>query len=520
MARSVGEAAAQGIESGFGMGLQLDRMQEEKRARAFQENRQLEIDRRAESDAEIRRKREDRQERRLVDTERNAATDRAHRLLKERQGEITNAARGAQEAGGPVPPELAAEYGQNAEALARVRQDALNYFSRVQSGQASLDDASPKDLYMHFTAATGMRPEDLPRVQQHIADVQAGMETGNRGLLLQGVNGLMAPQLKKGLGGPSPHGGTIIRKEVIGLDPARDAAGGDHPDKFIPRLRVYVKTDDGKTAYYDAPVTKNRSTDPNDPVVAVGIDQAMDYMGNLGVLATAVEHPEVAAKIAQGAKEAGPAAQRYLDELTAASRPKKTGSTTKAFNLPADSGETILQTTDAQGKVTERRIQHNKREFRPASGGRGGAALGKMQAVLEQLDVDYEAEISEAESPEEAAKITEQYKEDRRAVLTSIRPSRTTTKPPTNAEVNSAVRDAVKIAAGKIGLSYDAGIKDYRNQDGTPVTPAQRKQLADAEAAAIKAVRNIAAGGKKPTGEDVSNAAGSAKKTVKWGELK
>jgi hypothetical protein len=510
MARSVGEAAAQGVESGFGMGLQLDRMDEEKRARAFQENRQLQIDQRAESDAEIRRKREDRQERRLVDTERNAATDRAHRLLRERQGEIVTAARGMQEAGGPLPPELVTEYGQNAEALTRVRQDALNYFSRVQSGQASLDDASPKDLYMHFTAATGMRPEDLPRVQQHIADVQAGMDTGNKGLLLQGVNGLMAPQLKKGLGGPSPHGGTIIRKEIIGLDPARDANGGDHPDKFIPRLRVYVKTDDGKTAYYDAPVTKNRSTDPNDPVVAVGIDQAMDFMGNLGVLATATQQPGVAAKLAEGAKEAGPAAQKYLDELTAASRPTKKTETTEKINMPADSGSTLLIKRDAQGKEIGREtLQHGKREFRPTGGG-GGGARGALQAKLDAIEEDFTAgDISEEERAAQ-----------RKAVIAGIKPASATAKPPTNAEVNSAVRDAVKIAAGRVGLVYDVGIKDYKNQDGTPVTTAQRQQLADAEAKAIKAIRDVTAKGERPTGAQVESAGGNAKKTVKFGDLK
>lgn len=503
MARSVGEAAAQGIESGFRMGLQIDQIGEEKRARAFQEQRQKDADQRAESDAQLRRQREDRAERRDV-------TDRAYRYGKDRQNEIVESARRVREAGGPLPPELVEEYGRNAEALGRVRQESLNYFSRLQTGQTDLNSTSPGDLYMHFTAATGMRPEELPKVQGFVNDVQAGMETGNQGLLLQGINGLMAPQLKKGLGGPSPHGGTIVRKEIIGLDPARDASGQDHPDKFIPRLRVYVKTDDGQTKYYDAPVTKNRSTDPNDPVVAVGIGDAMDWMGNLGVLAAATTHPEIAAKLEEGSRQAGAKAQRYLDELLASSAPTKKQTTRKNTDL----GDRVLvEEEDATGKiVSSRELKKGAapKVFPPRSGG-GGGARGAVQAKLDAIEEDFSAgDIDEAERAEQ-----------RKAVLTGIKPPKPAAeKQPTNAEVNSAVRDAVKIAANKAGFEYDAGVKSWRNQDGTPLTPPQKKQLAAMEEAAIKAVRDKAATGKRPTGEDVANAANGAKKTVKWGELK
>lgn len=494
MPRSVGGAAAAGLEAGFQMGLQVDKLGEEKRARAFQESRQLDADRRAEEETRIRRGRESR-------AERHETTGRVYQLLKDRQGEIVTAARGAQEAGGPLPPELAEEYGRNAETLGRIRQESLNYFSRLQTGQTDLNSTKADELYMHFTAATGMRPEELPKVQGYVNDVQAGLETGNKGLMLQGVNGLMAPQLKKGIGGPSPYGGTIIRKEIVGLDPARDANGQDHPDKFIPRLRVYVQTDDGQTKYYDAPVTKNRSTDPDDPVVAVGIGDAMDWMGNLGTLAAATQHPEIAAKLAEGGKAAGAKAQKYLDELTAASRPTKKTTTRKNTDL----GDRVLvEEEDSTGKVVSSRELKKgaaPKVFPPRSAG-GGGARGAVQAKLDAIEEDFNAgDIDEAERAEQ-----------RKAVLTGIKPAKAaTSKQPTNAEVNSAVRDAVKIAAGKEGMEYDATLKQWRNQDGTPLTGPQKQRLSSMEESAIKAVRNKAAEGKRPTGDDVAAAAGSAK---------
>ncbi|MFK5283656.1 hypothetical protein ACI3PL_29185, partial [Lacticaseibacillus paracasei] len=79
-------------------------------------------------------------------------------------------------------PEDAKRYGTLKAQLKAARQESLDFFSRVQTGQADIGEASPKDLYLHWTRATGMLPEDVQKMPQHIADIQSGLETGNPGL--------------------------------------------------------------------------------------------------------------------------------------------------------------------------------------------------------------------------------------------------------------------------------------------------------------------------------------------------
>lgn len=361
----------------------------------------------------------------------------------------------------------------------------MNWASRLQTGQTNLEDTSPRDLYMNVTALTGRKPEELPAMRQNIEDVQAGLETGNKGLVLQGINGMMGPSLKKGIGGPSPYGGTIVRKEIIGLDPARSADGQDHPDKFIPRLRVYVKTDDGKTKYYDAPVTKNRSTDPNDPVVAVNIADAMDFMGNMSVLTTALEHPEIKAKLDEGAKVAGGSAQKYLDELQAASRPKP-----KIKHEEVKRGNVItrITTDESTGKELGREdfpVGATPRVFRPPSG--GGGARGALQAKLDAIDAGVEDGTFDED---EAATM-------KKSVLSGIKPTAGKGKGPSNAELNAGEQKALDAVAGKLGLEYDSNLKTYKNRDGTPATIEQKNRVAAAKEAINKTSRDAAAKGER-----------------------
>lgn len=365
MARGLAGALSEGIEAGFGMGLAADDREQRRQQREIDNARHAAQDARAEQEFGLRRQREER-------VDREQRQERAYGLLDKRQKEIVETSRAAQAAGGAVDPSLAEEYGLNSEQMARIRQDALNFFSRVQTGQIDpLDkNVKPGELYLNMTAATGMEPGELKAVPQHIADVQAGLETGNQGLMLQGVNGLLAPQLRMGLGAPSPYGGTITRKEIIGLDPARDGNGVDHPDKVIPRLRVYVKGDDGQERYYDAPLTRNRSTDPDDPVSVLQLGKAFDWMGQLGVLANAVQRPDIAEKLAQGEKESGGKAKRYIEQLTQASRPTKNAVEYKA--VPAGG---VLVGFDAAGKEVSRVEGPAKK----------GSATG-LQATIDAID--------------------------------------------------------------------------------------------------------------------------------------
>lgn len=334
MATSWGEAAARGVEAGFGLGLRADQAAEDKRARAVQEQRQAGADLRSEQELGLRRDAEARQERRLGDAERRDVQGRATTALEGRRKELLAAGQAAGVSGAPVPAGLQEEYGQVSARLAALRQQALDDASRLASGQVSLDSMAPAQLFRTVTLGSGMAPKDLQAMPQHAADLQAGMSTGNNGLVLQSVNGLLAPALRVGVGTPSPYGGTISRKEIIGLDPAQDANGVDHPGKVIPRLRVYVqRPGEAGERYYDAPMTMDRSGNPDDKVAAIDIRKALDWVGNLGTLTTALQRPDLQEKLAQGEREAGPEVQKYFDEFNLAIKPGKKSVTREKVDL-------------------------------------------------------------------------------------------------------------------------------------------------------------------------------------------
>ncbi len=319
MARSIGGGIAEGLESGFQIGRQIDA---DKLARRAAD--------RADDEFNLRAAKDKREEARKGLNDNLDLLDRQQKLVTNRQGEIERLSTAAQTAGQPVDPGLAKEYGANAEQLTGIRQRAMDFFSRAQTGQINPIEAPNAELYSNLVAATGMSLPELRQVPKSIADVQAGLETNNQGLLVQGVNGVLGPQLRRGVGQPSPYGGTITRKEVIGLDPAVDNNHQPLPGKFMPRLRVYVSgmqdgdSDGGGERYYDAPMTVDGSGEGDDRVSVIDVAHGMQWMGNLGTLATAIQNPEIAAKLDKGEKEAGPKMKQYLDQLTAISRPAKT----------------------------------------------------------------------------------------------------------------------------------------------------------------------------------------------------
>ncbi|MEY4429538.1 MAG: hypothetical protein RLZZ182_2227, partial [Pseudomonadota bacterium] len=323
--RSIGASVAEGIESGFGLGLRADEAARRKKA-----------DARAEQDQLLQRERGDRAERRLDRQERISDLGERTKRLEARRGELVAASQAAQAAGGSVDPGAAAEFASVNKTLAQLRQEGENFFSRAATGQVDPLKASPEDLYTHLTAATGMTPAQIRQSTKHIADVTAGLQTSNEGLVIQGVNGLMQPQLNRGVGEASPHGGKILRKEVIGLDPAVDANMQPIPGKFMPRLRVYVQmpgmmTD--KPLYYDAPMTVDGSSEGGAQVAVIDVKNGMNFMGNLGTLATAISRPDVLAKLEEGEKLAGARMKAALAELTAVSRPKAKGAAAERLDV-------------------------------------------------------------------------------------------------------------------------------------------------------------------------------------------
>ena len=372
------EVLSRGIESGYGMARQADLDKQNREQTALQNERQRQADMRAEEDITLRRDTEKRQQKRLDTADRAARVKEGIAAAEAEIADIEKTAAARQLQGMPVDPEDAKRYGTLRAQLKAERQESLDFFSRVETEQTDIGEATPKDLYLHWTRATGMLPEDVQKMPQHIADIQSGLETGNPGLQIKGVNGLLGPTyLRRGIGEPSPHGGTITRKEIVNLVPARGADGIDHPDKVFPIVRVYVQTDDGSEKYYDAPLTRNGTTEANDAIVPLDLKRGFDYMGQMGTLATAAQSPQIATKLAQGAQEAGPEAKKYLEDLTARTKPVPKDATTQKIeavrryatenNISFDEAAKRLQTggllpgapkqqTDADKRLIEARI--------------------------------------------------------------------------------------------------------------------------------------------------------------------
>lgn len=374
------DALSRGVESGFSMGRQAAQDEETKRARQVQEERQAADDlRRAEGhELDAQRTRFD-----IEQAQSTAARQEETRhaaILEGEASEIEKAQAARQAQGLPLDETSATRYAEIKSGLARRSQAALDFFSRAKVGQVNPMDAPGPELRMNITAATGMLPEELPIARAGAADIEAGMETANWGLVTQGVNKAMIGQLKRGVGTPSPYGGTITRKEVIGLDPAIDAAGNEHPNRFIPRLRVYVEgvSPTGGEMYYDAPMTQNGSTEDGDKVVAIDIKKGMDWLANVKMLAEMGERPDVKAKLAPGPNDE---AKRYIEQLRTLTAPgaKKREfkvvpagagvmdeSTGKMLREPAATAPKRIEQKNADGTITT--LEWNGQEYVPVAG--------------------------------------------------------------------------------------------------------------------------------------------------------
>jgi hypothetical protein len=103
---------------------------------------------------------------------------------------------------------------------------------------------------------------------------------------------------------PSPTGG--VTGAAPAPPPPPPLVQGTDPDRVIPVLQVTAQHPDGTTVQYHAPMTVNRSTDPNDMIhPGVSISGAMDHMGQLGTLEALANVPAMRAKIEQGQKDLG-----------------------------------------------------------------------------------------------------------------------------------------------------------------------------------------------------------------------
>jgi hypothetical protein len=158
------------------------------------------------------------------------------------------------------------------------------------------------------------------KVGSAIQGIRAGLaEGGDRSQIVRAVNVLEAPRLAKGVGQPSPHGGTIVGKEIDDLDMV---PGSDPNDPtFVPRLKVWVRQDlksdedrrlvnrwraanpgapEGATGYYYAPATQGGGTGNGDMVSSFTMSKGMQYLSNLAQMEEWINDPAVAADLTEG----------------------------------------------------------------------------------------------------------------------------------------------------------------------------------------------------------------------------
>lgn len=327
MARSVGAAAAQGLESGFNLGL---------RARAVEREEEDRTRRQGREDTLFAQQQADRA-RRLADEE----DDRALKAIEAQYAALRDEGSGyLQQYGGmdKVPPEVARRYSERAGAVTAARQklldkrwqpqvqSAADRVSRWQTGQEDPLQATPVDLYRTLAYSTRRDPRDLvgkdgqpSRVAMATTELMTGIETGNEGMTLRAANVLLEPELKVGVGEMSPYGGRIVGKEIVKLLPHPN-----DPEQALPVIKVYVNTKPsnaaeaanaervqaepgappGATGYYLAPITQGRSGDPSDPVQGISVKRAMEYAAQLQTLSSSLSsHPELLRRLEEGAAE-------------------------------------------------------------------------------------------------------------------------------------------------------------------------------------------------------------------------
>lgn len=529
---SIGGAAAAGLESGFRM------------AQDFQTRK----DRKAESDRdyELRKSaldssmaRQDKSDARQAVIDARADADYGDKVADDvHKGTVGDfsavvAQYGSLEA---VPPAVRARLEKRATeagdmvAAAQKKRSALAFGQQAQqlddvvtnltTGRVQADQLPPEKLFMALAHATKRDPADFmrgpdgspSRIATAVGDITAGLETGNEGMLLSGANTLFSPELRRGVGSESPHGGKIIGKEIIKMIPHPG-----NPELVSPVVRVYV--DQGadfrgprgahnSTGYYDAPITERRSTDPDDNVKFINMKDALDRVGQMGMLTETLNHPEIRTKLEEGRATAGSQVKDHLDQyfaLGAAAAPKKVLNTT-AINMPANGGTTLLRTTDAQGREVKREeIKHADKQYRESN----------LSVKLDAIEED------ETLSAEEKAL-------QRKAVLTGIKPkaaggggggSGSAGGKVTEAETKGVIKDATAVMDGKLGIVYDATRKQLM-KDGKPLTPEVAAARNKGVEAIVTTVRDNAANKKKTGATDAINAATGTPKTVKWDSLK
>lgn len=434
---SIGAAAAQGLESGFGLAMRGKAMQ------ASEEER-----RRRERDAE--QQRADLLEERTYQRGRQAATDarlsaqddRQRRMdeLKMLDSEFADLQTEGQglysQFGGSdkVPEDVRSDYYNRARDLrsrrAQLRQSfyaptveeekkrAAEVWSRIATGQVGIDQVSGDDLVKTLTVQTGRSVSDFMAgsdgspsvVRQAILDAEAGLQTGNNDLLLKGANVLLARELQEGVGTDGPDGNEIIAKRLIAFK-----EHPQDPNQVIPIMEVTVRRDDGATGTYNAPVTEGRGVwSSNQQAVpkAVSVQSLVQRLGELGTLEAWLNQGDVRQRV----ESASPKAKASADELRQAM--------IWAGVAPPKPGKISRERVDLGSHIVEREVDENGRIISEKRLGKGLAPSRNQDGGPTAAERDDARREQELKAAVERGEITpEEAKDARRRRLLGTKPA-------------------------------------------------------------------------------------------------
>lgn len=391
MARSAGEAFAHGLEAGYGrvMDYQARKRQEERQQRQ-DEQRELSL-------ADARMRQFDKDELSALEMQQGALKEEGLALAagtpdEAAQRDFAQREAGLRERRGKVLARMSGYDVGTHQQQAKVTLDDL------QSGKADLAKMQPGQFTQAITAGTGRSPADFMRpeaggmsvVEKAGMEVLDGLQTGEMGRVMSGLNTMLAPELAKGVGTPGREGGNIVAKRIVGVVPDPRNMDPENP-RVIPVMRIYVNSGkefrgplppdvpEGSTGYYDAPLTQNRSSDPDDPVMSIGMNEAMDYIGKRMQLAEVLNSPEARQRLqADQGSPFNP--EEYLQALRRVGAAPTKQFTTENISVPAG-GSVLRITKDPQGRVVgQERIEGNAK---PTADN-----LGQFKAKLDQAVAD------------------------------------------------------------------------------------------------------------------------------------
>lgn len=411
MARSIGEAAAVGLTSGYDLALRTADFQ----ARREREQR---LDAAAEDESTYRRQRQQ-------NADAVAALDAQGKMLTQEGISLANSK-------DPIAQE---DYTRRFQEHNRVKSELLSKISgydfakEQKRGTEDIErlragETDGINITRVANVATGRPVSDYLRadgqpsvVDTAVEDLMSGLEGGDQTRMLNGINILYAPELRKGVGTKSPHGGVIVGKTIVGLDP--HPSSKDDDPAVVPRIRVWVKGDkdysgppipgapEGATGYYDAPLTKNRSSDPNDMVLPISLNQTLERVEKHLQFGQLLNSPEVMAKIQQEMADGDFDEAAFQQALR---QQGIIGGKTTTKNTPLSRFGLLQERVDAQGNVVSSQV------IKPEGGAAATGPASKLEAQLAAID-----------EAEEAGEITpKQANIERRAARSGIKPGKYT----------------------------------------------------------------------------------------------